>query len=287
MKFPGEAMQSIFAAAAIMTGLGVFFSVLLAIANRFLRVEEDPRLERLEEMLPGTNCGACGEAGCRAFAEVLLLGSKPPSNCTVSSPDGIEALAGFLGVDAGERIKRVARLHCAGGKAQARQIAAYEGYGSCRAAALVSGGGKGCSWGCLGLADCERVCTFDAIQMNRNGLPVVIVDKCTACGDCVTECPRDLFEILPLDQPLVVQCSAPLVGDEAMSICAVACDACGRCAQDAPKGLIVMRDNLPRVNYASLLQMSPGATFRCPTGAIQWVPGGQFEAAPLVREVAP
>jgi len=264
-------------AAAVMTGIGMFFGLVLAVAYRFLRVEEDPRLEQVEEMLPGTNCGACGEPGCRAFAERLVEAAVPPSACTVSSPDGVAAIAEFLGVEAGAQVKRVARLHCAGGRAQARQIAEYEGFESCRGAAVVSGGGKGCSWGCLGLADCERSCDFDSIHMNANGLPVVNPDTCTACGDCVDACPRDLFEILPVTQPILVQCRIPLAGEEAVALCRVACDACGRCAQDAPEGLINMKDNLPAIDYASTLRAGPAVTFRCPTGAIQWVPEGQFE----------
>jgi RnfABCDGE-type electron transport complex B subunit len=276
-------MGTVAIAAAIMTGLGLLFSGLLATASRYLRVEEDPRLDPVEAMLPGTNCGACGEPGCRAFAEALVRGLHPPSQCTVSSPEGIQNIADFLGVDAGERVKRVARLHCAGGRAQAQQIAAYEGFSSCRASSLVAAGGKGCSWGCLGLGDCADVCTFDAIRMNSNALPVVDVALCTACGDCVDVCPRDLFEILPVDQPLLVQCRIPLRGEEAVALCSVACDACGRCVQDAAPGLIEMRDNLPQIHYASLRKMGPEATFRCPTGAIQWVPGGQFHHEPAVK----
>ena len=272
------ALSSIVTAAAIMGGLGLLFGTLLAIAYRYLKVQEDPRLDQLEEMLPGTNCGACGEPGCRGFAMSLVAGRKAPSGCTVSSPAGIAAVAGFLGVEAGERVPRVARLHCAGGRAQARQIAEYQGFGSCRAAALVSGGGKGCSWGCLGLADCEVACTFGAISMNHDGLPVVDVAKCTACGDCVVACPRDLFEILPLSEPLLVQCRIPLAGEAARALCRVACDACGRCVQDAPEGLITMRGNLPVVDYASAVTGGPEVTFRCPTGAIAWVPAGQFAA---------
>lgn len=272
-------------AALIMGGLGLGFGVVLAVAHRLLAVAEDPRLEQLEGMLPGTNCGACGEPGCHAFATSLLEGRNAPSGCTVSSPDGVAAVAGFLGVEAGERVQRVARLHCAGGRAQASQIAAYEGFASCRGAAVVSGGGKGCGWGCLGLADCEVSCTFDAIRMSQDGLPVVEVSKCTACGDCVVACPRDLFEILPLSQPLLVQCRIPLAGAEARDLCRVACDACGRCAQDAPAGLVRMVGNLPVIDVTSPVEAGPEATFRCPTGAIRWVPRGQFEGEPLQRSV--
>ncbi len=259
-----------------MAGLGTFFGASLAVANRFLRVEEDPRLDVIEEMLPGSNCGACGEAGCRAFAEKLIESVRAPSACTVSSQDGVEAIAAFLGVDPGKQEKRVARLHCAGGLGLARQIAEYEGHVSCRAAHVLGGGGKGCVWGCMGLDDCMVACTFDAIHMNDLKLPVVDIEKCTACGDCVDACPRDLFEILPLSHALIVQCNAPLEGDEARAICQVACDACGRCAQDAAPGLIQMRNNLPVVDYGAGGPAAPEATYRCPTGAIQWVEGEQF-----------
>jgi ferredoxin len=152
----------------------------------------------------------------------------------------------------------------------------YNGVQSCAAASAVTGGGKACPWGCLGLADCAVACTFDAIAMSPTGLPVVDPEKCTACGDCVDACPRDLFDIMPLSHALIVQCKAPLEGDAARAVCSVACDACGRCAQDAPPGLIHMEKNLPVVDYAGGGPASPVATHRCPTGAIRWVEGGQF-----------
>ena len=269
-------MQTMLVATAVLGGLGTFFGVVLAVAQRVFYVEEDPRLDVIEEMLPGSNCGACGEAGCRAFAETLIAGVHAPGACTVSGVEGGETIAAFLGVDAGQQDKRVARLHCAGGVGLARQIAEYEGYASCTAAHMVGGGGKGCAWGCLGLADCMKVCTFDAIYMNQERLPVVNVDKCTACGDCVDVCPRDLFDIMPLSYALIVQCKAPLEGEQAREICQVACDACGRCAQDAPGDLVVMHNNLPVVDYAAGGPASPTATQRCPTGAIKWVQGEQF-----------
>jgi ferredoxin len=112
--------------------------------------------------------------------------------------------------------------------------------------------------------------------MNANGLPVVDPVKCTACGDCVEACPRDLFEILPLNHALLVQCKATLAGDEAVELCTVACDACGRCAADAAPGLVRMENNLPIVDYSAGGPAQPEATYRCPTGAIQWVEEEQF-----------
>ena len=263
-------------AAWIMGGLGLLFGAALALAYRFLRVPEDPRIEMVEEMLPGSNCGACGEPGCSAFAEKIVAGVHPPSKCTVSSPDAVAAIAEALGVDAGAAVKRVARLHCAGGRGRAAQIAAYEGEATCAAAHLVAGGGKGCPWGCMGKGDCEIACGFDAITMSADGLPVVDVDKCTACGDCVDACPRNLFDIMRQDDRVILQCSAPVAGDDARALCTVACDACGRCAQDAAPGLITMERNLPRIDYEGDAPQTPEATLRCPTGAIQWVDGRQL-----------
>ncbi len=269
-------MSSFIVAPAIMTGIGLLFAVILATAYRFLKVQEDPRIEETEDLLPGSNCGACGEPGCHAFAEKLVEGAVKPSKCTVASADVIDSVAELLDVDPGAEEKRVARLHCAGGRGQAYQIAEYRGFDSCHSASVVSGGGKGCPWGCLGLGDCERACGFEAILMNTNGLPQVDVDKCTACGDCVDVCPRDLFELLPVNHHLLVQCKSPLAGEDAVALCTTACDACERCAADAAPGLIRMQDNLPLVDYGGGGPALPQATFRCPTGAIQWVEGNQF-----------
>ncbi|MDJ0813751.1 MAG: RnfABCDGE type electron transport complex subunit B [Woeseiaceae bacterium] len=270
-------MNSLLVAPAIMVGIGLFFGTVLAIAQRFLRVDEDPRIEATNELLPGTNCGACGQPGCLPFAEKLVAGDVDPGQCTVSTDEAIEQIAEYLEVDAGRAEKLVARIRCNGGRLQANQVAEYRGFEGCRAAAVVSGGGKGCSWGCLGLGDCERACTFDAIHMNSNGLPQVDMEKCRACPDCVAACPRDLMELVPLNQNLYVQCNIPLAGEAATQLCKVACDACGKCVADAAPGLITMRDNLPVVDYGSGAEARPEAIFRCATNSIVWLEGEQFQ----------
>lgn len=265
---------------AILGGLGLAFAVLIAVAHRKLRVEEDPRIDAVVEMLPGTNCGACGRAGCRDFGEALVKGEVEPAQCTVLGRDGVEELAAFLGVEAGEVTRRVARLLCAGGFDVAVQKAEYVGVRTCAAAHAVAGGGKGCIWGCLGLADCEVACTFDAIVMSPTGLPVVIPEKCTACGDCVEACPRDLFTIMPDTHKLIVQCKSLLEGDAAQELCQVACTGCGICVQDAAPGLIRIEQGLAVVDYDKIELADPKATERCPTGAIVWVEGPQFALMP-------
>lgn len=270
-------MNSLLVAPAIMVGIGLFFGMILAIAQRFLKVDEDPRIEATNELLPGTNCGACGQPGCLPFAEKLVTGEVDPGQCTVSTDEAIEQIAEYLQVDAGRQEKLVARLRCGGGSLQANQIAEYRGFEGCRAAAVVSGGGKGCAWGCLGLADCEAACTFDAIHMNANGLPQVDTEKCRACPDCVAACPRDLFELVPISQKLYVQCNIPLDGEAATQLCRVACDACGKCVADAAPGLIHMENNLPVIDYASGAEARPEAVFRCATRSIVWLEREQFQ----------
>lgn len=269
------ALSAILTPVAILGGLGLTFGTLIALAHWKLKVWEDPRIDELSDILPGANCGACGFAGCRAFAEAAIAGDVVPAECTVMGGFEIQEFAETLGVEAGEVEKRVARLLCAGGSDVAVQKARYYGVESCAAAVAVSGGGKGCAWGCVGFADCAVACTFDAIQMSRFGLPVVDPEKCTACNDCVVACPLDLFVILPQEHHLIVQCRNLLEGETATSVCSVACNACGRCVADAEPGLIEMRSGLAVINYDLIELENPAAIARCPTNAIVWVDGAQ------------
>lgn len=259
---------NITAAIIFMGVLGLALSTLLAIADKKLWVFEDPRIDEVEEMLPSSNCGT---AGYRPFAEALLAGQVQPAQCTVNSQQAIGDIADFLGVDAGNTVKRVARLACAGGRHVARLRAHYDGLESCRAAALVAGGPKACSWGCLGLADCAEVCDFDAITMDKHGLPQVDNSRCTACEDCVEICPKGLFSIQPVSHRLWVACKNLLDGDAAEIDCEVACTSCERCAKDSPEGLITINQHLAVIDYCKNAIASPLATERCPTGAIVWL----------------
>lgn len=260
----------------ILGGVGLVFAIIIALAYWKLRVWEDPRVDAVASMLPGANCGACGYPGCRGFAEKVVAGDEKPAGCNVLNDDGAVLIAEYLGVDKGEANKRVARLLCAGGSNVATQQAEYRGLSTCGAAAAVAGGGKGCAWGCLGFGDCAVSCDFGAITMNRYGLPVVDVALCTACGDCVDACPKNLFEIIPLDQRLIVQCRSQIEGDGALTACAVACTACGKCVLDAAPGLISIERGVAVVHYENNALADISAIRRCPTGAIRWIEGAQF-----------
>jgi RnfABCDGE-type electron transport complex B subunit len=264
-------------AIGFLLGLTSTLALVLAVAHSRLKVFEDPRIDAVQEMLPNSNCGACGLPGCRAFAEKVVAGGIKPSGCTVGGQDTANRVAHYLGVDAGEVVRTVARLLCAGGTNVAIQMAKYDGYPTCRAASAVIGGGKGCRYGCLGFGDCMDVCDYDAIVMGPTGLPIIDLVKCTSCGDCVDICPKHIIEILPVEQHLVVQCKSELEGDEMLELCKVACTGCERCVADAPPGLLKMKNNLPVLSRELLHLQTPDAVRRCPTGAITWIEGQQFQ----------
>ena len=272
MIAPGEVAGSV----AILGGVATVFGAFISLANAKFKVWEDPRIDGVRDLLPGADCGACGRAGCRAFAQAVITGKARPAECTVMGAEEREDVAGYLGVEAGQADRKVARLLCAGGRDVAPYKGSYHGIESCAAAAAVTGGGKACAWGCLGYADCAVSCDFEAITMSPVGLPVVDPELCTACNDCVEACPLDLFVLLPEDAHLLVQCKNLLQGDDAEAVCSVACNACGRCAMDAEDGLIAMVDGLAVVDYERIELENPKAIERCPTGAIVWVEGRQF-----------
>ncbi len=283
-----ETLTNALPAVLFMVGLGVLLAAVIAMAVRKLYVYEDPRIDDVEEMLPAVNCGACGYPGCRAFAEAVVKGDAPPSKCTVNPPEANQEIADFLGVSLGKQEKIVARLACAGGTHVAKMRARYAGLNTCAAAVVSGGGGKACAWGCLGLADCEVACDFDAIYMDEFGLPVVVEDKCTACNDCVVACPLDLFSLHPVSHKLWVACKNLEKGDAALAECEVACNACERCVLDAPDDLIKMKDNLAVVDYSKNELATPIPIQRCPTGAIVWLENGKAikgaEAKKIVRK---
>lgn len=276
---------SIFVTGAFMAGLGGLLALFLAIADKRLYVFEDPRISQVEELLPHSNCGACGTAGCHNFAEQVVEGKIKPANCTVNTPDQNKNIAVLLGVALGDVEKRVARLACAGGKHVARMRAHYAGLSSCRAAAVAGGGGKSCAWGCLGLGDCADVCDFDAIVMDSNGLPVVDMAKCTACGDCVDICPKSLFSIQGVSHKLWMACRNESDPDTAEAACEVACTACGRCVVDAAPGLIHLKNNLAVIDYAKNNAADRKAIERCPTGAIIWLEGDRISKGKSAKKI--
>lgn len=233
-----------------MVGLGVIFTLILFIADRKLRVEEDPRLERVEKALAGLNCAACGYPSCRVAAEAMIKDEAEVYVCTVGGEKVAKEVAKILGKEVKKQImKNVAVVHC-GINSKTRQIkSAYRGIKSCAAANLIMQGGMECKYGCLGLGDCKEVCPVGAIIM-KDGAPVIDIDKCISCGVCVEACPRGIISLRPHaygEKLLYVACNNPETGREVRAVCKVGCIACGIC-EKLSGGVFEVKDNLSRIN---------------------------------------
>jgi len=246
-----------------MTVLGVLFGVFLALASRAFRVSEDPRLERVLEVLPGANCGACGYSGCRAYAEAVVQGGKIVA-CPVGGPAVAGALAEIMGVEIGEFGTARAVVHCQGGISRCGERCEYDGIADCRAAHIASGGHRACLYGCLGLGTCAEACPFGAISMNEERLPVIAPDKCTGCGICVRVCPRDLISLLDRKYTTYLGCSSRDSAKAVKSVCEVGCIACGLCQKKDPNRAIVIEDGLPVLDYEKAAGDFSVAAEACP-----------------------
>lgn len=250
-----------------MVALGFFLSCGLVFAHRKLAVHIDPRIEKIAEALPQANCGACGFPGCQALAEAIVLGKATPTSCPVGGAETASLIAAVLGVKPAEVVRKVARLHCRGTKEAAPRRSEYLGLKTCFASHLM-GGDKLCTYGCLGLGDCVLACPFDAMFMSEEGLPVVREDKCTACGKCVEACPRNLLELHPIDQNILVFCRSKDRGPVSRKACKNACIACNICSRACPEA-ITIENNLAVINdYKKIPPEKVPEIEKCPTGAI-------------------
>jgi Na+-translocating ferredoxin:NAD+ oxidoreductase RNF subunit RnfB len=224
----GLILASIFA----LTLIGAFFGLILSVANKKLYVKQDPRVEKIIEILPGVNCGACGQPGCSGYAVSIVEKSEMINLCPVGGAELVTDISRIMGVDAEFVETKLARVHCTGGLKNTRNKYDYQGPRSCAAAQQINGGFRVCTFGCLGLGDCMRSCPFNAIYMDDNNLPVVDKEKCTGCGNCVTECPRDIISLENAGIDVYVMCNNKEKGAIMKQGCQVGCIGCQLCVKN-------------------------------------------------------
>ncbi len=229
-------------------GLGILFGVGLSLAAKKFCVSSDPRVDKIQNNLPGANCGACGMGGCSGLAEALTEGKCSVDKCTVAEEENKAKIAQILGVEFKKSVRMVAVLHCGGGiRVKDRFI--YSGISDCVAANLNLGGQKSCTYGCLGFGTCARVCPFGAIKISKEGLPVIDKEKCRACNKCVEACPKKLFSLIPETHRVFVACRSLDQGKDTKVVCPVGCIGCKLCERACKFDAIHVIDNVAVIDY--------------------------------------
>ena len=167
-------------AIASISGLGVVFGGFLGYASKIFAVEEDPKVGEIMGVLPGANCGGCGFPGCSGCATAIAEGKAPVNACPVGGAKVAAKVAAIMGVEAGSSEPQVAFVKCNGTCSNAKSKYKYEGISDCVfASQLANSGSKGCTYGCLGLGSCVKVCDFGALSI-VDGVAVVDEEKCVA-----------------------------------------------------------------------------------------------------------
>lgn len=260
---------------AIIALLGLVLAVVLYLVAEKFKVVEDPRIDEIEKVMPGANCGGCGFAGCRAFADAAVKAPNLDNNfCPVGGNDVMKKVAAILGYEVKEKAPMVAVVRCNGTCENRPKTNVYDGYASCKVKAALYAGDTGCSFGCLGCGDCVAACQFGAISMDpQTGLPVVDEEKCAGCGSCAKACPKSVIEIRakgPRGMKMYVSCVNHDKGPAARKACAAACIGCGICAKTCTHGAITLENNVAYIDY-SKCKLCRECEAMCPTGAIHGV----------------
>lgn len=252
--------------------IGVVSAVILYIVAQKFKVEEDPRIDIVEGLLPGANCGGCGYPGCRGLAEAAVKAATLDSiMCPVGGAETMNKIAEALGQEAKVQAPKIAVVRCNGSCDNRPRTSHYDGARSCAIEHSLYAGDTACAYGCLGCGDCVAACQFDAIHLDsESGLPVVDPLKCVACGACVKACPRNIIELRnkgPKDRRIFVACSNKDKGGIARKACKAACIGCGKCARECQFEAISVNNNLAYIDYTKC-RLCRKCAAACPTGAI-------------------
>lgn len=248
-------MDLVILSVAILGGLGIVSALGLFVTAKHFSVKENPKIDEIEELLPGANCGGCGRSGCRDFAKACAEAKTLDGLCCpLSRADVMERIAKIVGLASVTPVKpKVAVLHCDGTCENRPRKSYYDGPSSCHIEHSLYLGARGCAYGCLGCGDCVTACNFGAMMINhRTGIVEIDTEKCVGCGACVKMCPRNLIELRnkgPRGMRVYVACANKDKGALAMKECRVSCIGCGKCLKECAHDAIVVEDNLAYIDY--------------------------------------
>lgn len=231
------------------TVVGIICAVVLSVASKLMYVHVDERIDQVRDCLPGANCGACGYAGCDGYAAAVVADeSVSLSLCTPGGNDVVKSIGAVLGREGGVVEPKIAVIRCKGDHSVTSDKMIYEGIEGCTAAKLLFGGVGKCTFGCMGLGDCVKICPHQAIYL-KNGIAHVDPGLCIGCGICEKACPNHLIAILPESAKTQVLCSNMEKGAAVRKSCSAGCIGCGKCAKVCPSNAVVIKNNLAYVDH--------------------------------------
>jgi electron transport complex protein RnfB len=166
-----------FSAILALAGLAVVFGMLLGFAAIRFKVESDPIVDKVDAILPQTQCGQCGFAGCRPYAEAITRGEADINRCPPGGEAVIMALSDLLGVDPKPLDDEV-------GEETPKLVAFID------------------EQTCIGCTLCIQACPVDAILGAAKQMHTIIESECTGCELCVEPCPVDCITMEPLKEDL-------------------------------------------------------------------------------------
>ena len=254
--------QSMFVLGSMGLVVGV---VLLAAASKF-KVQVDPIVENVIEVLPGANCGACGSAGCPDFAEKVVQGDVPVSGCPFGGQEVAQSIGQILGKSVDETEKKIPYVVCNGG-IHCRTRFDYVGIEDCRAVKMLSDGQKDCEYGCLGQGSCVRACPFGAIEIGDDNLPHIVKHLCKSCGLCIDACPNNVLAFAGISEAVHVRCKSNDKGKRVKEICEFGCIGCRICVKNCPVDAITIDGFLARIDQAKCTRCGICAE-KCPQKSI-------------------
>ena len=157
----------------VMTAVALVLGALLGYASLKFKVEGDPLVEKIDAILPQTQCGQCGFPGCRPYATAIASGEADINQCPPGGEEGIRKLADLLG----REFKSLSEEH---------------GVEKPKSVALIDENT------CIGCTLCIQACPVDAIVGAAKQLHTVVAGECTGCELCVAPCPVDCIAMEPI-----------------------------------------------------------------------------------------
>ncbi len=262
-------MQTVIISTLVIALVGLVLGLALVTASKKFYVEVDDRVTRVRECLRGSNCGACGYAGCDAVAEAIVKGEARVDACPGNSTENIAKIAAILGKEAIDQAPQCAYVQCAGTCEATKAKAQYVGIDDCRAAVLSGLSFMSCEYGCLGLGSCVKVCPQGAISI-KDGIAVVNPRLCVGCGLCAKTCPKGIIGMHDRTTKVAVRCSNKNKGPMVKKVCTAGCIGCGICVKQCEQGAITLENNLSRVDPEKCVGCGK-CVEKCPTKSIRFL----------------